>query len=99
MEKNTLVQWAAAAVIRRSRTEQGLSQSQLADFSGLTLPHGSAIEQGKMGISVAAFLQLAEALHLSGHELMLRLESELQNGPVRPAGKRGRPARLSGLER
>jgi transcriptional regulator with XRE-family HTH domain len=44
MEKTTSL-WATAKVIREARIEAGLSQVQLADFSGLSYPFVSKVER------------------------------------------------------
>jgi len=91
MEKNLLVQWAIAKVIREARNAVGLTQVQLADFSKLSYPYISDMERGNVGMSVAALMQLAEVLKVDSWELMLRIDEEMKRGPREPEKIPGRP--------
>jgi len=91
MERNVLVQWAIAKVIRAARRELAISQVQLADFSGLSYPFVSDVERGNVGVSIAALLQLANVLKVDAAELMRRIEAEMRRGPQPPEKVPGRP--------
>ena len=91
MEKNLLVQWAIAKVIREARNAVGITQVQLADFSKLSYPYISDVERGNVGVSVAALMQLAEVLKVDSWELLYRIEEEMKRGPQEPEKIPGRP--------
>lgn len=91
MEKNLLVQWAIAKIIREARTAVSITQVQLADFSKLSYPYVSDVERGNVGVSVAALMQLAEVLKVDSWELMRRIDEEMKRGPQEPEKIQGRP--------
>lgn len=91
MEKNLLVQWAIAKVIREARNVVGITQVQLADFSKLSYPFISDVERGNVGVSIAALMQLAEVLKVDSWELLYRIEEEMKRGPQKPEKIPGRP--------
>ncbi len=91
MDRNLLVQWAIAKVIREARNQVGISQVQLADFSSLSYPFISDVERGNVGVSIAALLQIAEVLKVDAGELMRRIEDEMKRGPQPPTKTPGRP--------
>lgn len=94
MDKNILIQWAIAKVIREARNALDISQVQLADFSGLSYPFISDVERGNVGVSIAALLQIAEVLKVEASELMRRIEAELKRGPQEPEKVPGRPRKM-----
>lgn len=63
--------------IRRSRKAQGLSQEQLAEMVGISLPHMSHIETANTKLSLPVLVDIASALGVSTDEL-LRDEPELR---------------------
>ena len=91
MDKNILVQWAIAKTVREARTAVGISQVQLADFSGLSYPYISDVERGNVGVSIAALLQMAPVLQIEAAELMRRIEDDMKRGPQEPEKIHGRP--------
>ncbi len=91
MEKKRTLNWAMAAVIRQARTAAGLTQVELADFSGLSKPYVSGLERGNINASVYALMQIAEVLKVDGSELLRRVELERERGPNRPEPETGRP--------
>ena len=95
MDRNILVQWAIAKVIREARNELDISQVQLADFSGLSYPFISDVERGNVGVSIAALLQMAEVLKVDAAELMRRIDAEMKNGPQEPEKVPGRPRKTA----
>lgn len=86
---------AIAAVLKTARTNVGLSQQELADFSGLSRSYISFMECGERGLSVTALYQISKALNISGAELFQRIEqaldAEMKRGPQPPAKTPGRP--------
>lgn len=63
--------------IRKSRKAQGLSQEQLAEMVGISLPHMSHIETANTKLSLPVLVDIAAALGVSTDEL-LRDEPELR---------------------
>lgn len=63
--------------IRKSRKAQGLSQEQLAEMVGISLPHMSHIETANTKLSLPVFVDIASALGVSTDEL-LRDEPEVR---------------------
>ena len=86
---------AIAAVLKAARVEAGLSQQELADFSGLSRSYISFVECGERGISVTALYQISKVLRVKGAELFRRIEEaieqELKNGSRPPEKRAGRP--------
>ncbi len=95
MDRNILVQWAIAKVIREARNALDISQVQLADFSGLSYPFISDVERGNVGVSIAALLQIAEVLKVDAAELMRRIDVEMKRGPQEPEKAPGRPRKTA----
>lgn len=56
--------------IRKARTEQGMSQADLAARSGVSLPHISTIELGKTKLYLPTFVRLIEALGVSADSIL-----------------------------
>ena len=59
--------------IRKARADRHMSQAELADACGLSVPYISNIERGKKCFSVDILLRLAQALQVSTDKL-LRLD-------------------------
>ena len=89
-EKETL-NWAMASVIHEARKEAGLTQVELADFSGLSKPYVSGLERGNINASVFALVRIADVLKIAPAELMRRVDKEMQKGPIKPEKETGRP--------
>lgn len=51
--------------IRTARRKKGMSQAELADKVGISVPYVSDVENGKKTIGVDIFLRIAEALQVS----------------------------------
>lgn len=62
--------YAIGQRIRKSRKAQGLSQEQLAEKIGISLPHMSHIETANTKLSLPVFVSIAEALGVSTDELL-----------------------------
>jgi len=99
MERNIRVLWATAKVIGDTRNALGLSQTQLADFTGVARSFISCVERGDSGISIDTLLQVAKILHVDASELMRRIEEELKHGPERPQKIIGRPRKTPKKEK
>lgn len=56
--------------IRKSRKAQGLSQEQLAEMVGISLPHMSHIETANTKLSLPVLVDIAAALGVSTDELL-----------------------------
>jgi transcriptional regulator with XRE-family HTH domain len=56
--------------IRAARTEQKLSQSELAEKAGISSTHISEIETGKSGVQVYTLIRIAEALQVTTDSLI-----------------------------
>ena len=93
MEKNRILNWALAKIVKEARETKGLTQGRLAGFAGLSEIYLSRLECGEKGASVDALIQIARALEIKPSELMRRIEEALENGPPPPPRKQGRPAK------
>lgn len=56
--------------IRKERQKQKMSQAQLAELSGISLPMISSIENGKSVMLLATFLKIINALHISADTIL-----------------------------
>lgn len=83
------------ANVRASRTEQGLTQEQLADRTGMAAESVSRLEGGRLNISVAKLGGLAEALGIPVADLLKG--SAASPTTLRP-GERKVLALLDGLD-
>lgn len=95
MEKNAELAWAVAKVIREARESAGLTQGQLAGFSGLSETYVSFIEHAHTKASINALVQIAAVFALEASELMRRIEDEMKRGPLPPEKKTGRPRKAA----
>lgn len=69
------------AVVRKRRTEQGLSQESLANLAGLHRTYISMLERGTRNPSLTVILQIAEALDTTAATLMTDIETKVTNSP------------------
>ena len=65
---------AFARVLNQLRLERNLTQEALAFESGYHPKYISLLERGKYSPSLTTILELAEVLHLSGADLVARVE-------------------------
>ena len=86
MEEKDIINWAMAAVIHQARQDAGLTQVELADFSGLSKPYVSGLERGNINASVYALVRIAEVVKLSPSELIARMEREMNTPPAEAGG-------------
>lgn len=56
--------------IKERRKEKGISQGQLADMAGVSLPYISDIENGKKNISISILMSIAEVLEVTPNYLL-----------------------------
>jgi len=64
------------AIVRKRRTEQGISQESLASLAGLHRTYISMLERGIRNPSLTVILQLAEALDVRAATLIEDLEAK-----------------------
>lgn len=69
-------------VIYQERKKQKLTQTELADKSGINRTYVSDIERGKVNPTLMVLLQIAEALSLSLSVLLLKVEFEMEKGDL-----------------
>ena len=93
MEKIERLNWALAKVIKEAREAKGLTQGQVAGFSGLSEIYLTRLECGERGDSLNALMQIAGVLEIPASELVRRIEEELARGPQMPVRKQGRPGK------
>lgn len=96
MENEQRLGWATAWVIREARETAGLTQGQLAGFSGLSDSYIALVEQAATGVSIASLVQMASVLKVSAWELVRRIEEEMERGPRSPVRSPGRPRKKAG---
>lgn len=65
-----------AQVIKNSRKNAGLKQSQLAELAGISEKHLSKIETGKNYPSLDNFLKIIEVLNISLNELGINIKDK-----------------------
>lgn len=56
--------------VRKFRREQGLTQKELAEKSGISVPHVNRVEGGYTKASIAVFIALAKALSVRVEDLV-----------------------------
>jgi transcriptional regulator with XRE-family HTH domain len=71
---------ALAGVLRRHRTEQGLSQEELAHRADLDRTYISLVERSKRNITVDALDRIAIGLALPASKLVAEAEAARQKG-------------------
>jgi transcriptional regulator with XRE-family HTH domain len=71
MKENTRINMAELGLrIRQARIEKNMSQVDLAEVCGLSIPYVSDIERGKKCFSVDILLRIAQALQISADWLL-----------------------------
>ena len=65
--------------IRDVRASKGMSQSELAECSGISLPHISRIEYGRSEMLIVTLIKVAEALQVSTDTLLRPNIPEVKN--------------------
>ena len=64
-------------ILRRLRTQRGLSQESLAHKSGLSRGFVASIELGKRKPTIVSLLRLAHGLEMRPSQIIVELEKEL----------------------
>jgi XRE family transcriptional regulator, regulator of sulfur utilization len=79
-----LMRVAFGGVLRRLRTERGVSQEWLGLHAALQRKHISRLELGEMQPSLATVFKIATALHISPSTFVSMVECELRltNGGI-----------------
>lgn len=77
---------AFAAVLKRLRRDAGLSQTRLAEASGVSLRYVAALEAASYQPSITVMQELAQALGLPLSEMMRLAEQELSSSEDEPSG-------------
>jgi transcriptional regulator with XRE-family HTH domain len=65
------------AIVRKHRTEQGISQESLANLAGLHRTYISMLERGIRNPSLTVILQIAEALNMRAATLIADIEANV----------------------
>lgn len=65
------------AVIRRLRTEKGMTQELLSGFAGIARTHLTMIESGNKQPNFETIWKIAEALEMKPSELVAEIEKEV----------------------
>ncbi|MBV7339487.1 helix-turn-helix domain-containing protein [Chloroflexi bacterium TSY] len=71
------IERAFGTVLRRIRNEKGISQEHLASNSDLHRTYISQLERGLKSPSLSALFQIAQALSVPPHQIILLVENEL----------------------
>ena len=77
MDKLPALYSAIAVVLLEARLAAGLTQHQLADFTGLSRSYISFLECGERGASITALHQIGQAVGVPGSELLHRIEQRI----------------------
>ena len=83
--------WAVGKVIREARESSGMTQGQLAGFSGLSESYVSLLEHGHKNLTINGLVQIGRVLQVAPAELMHRIDAEMKSGPQPSQKKVGRP--------
>ena len=91
---------AIAIALVEARRAAGLTQPQLADFSGLSRSYVAALEAGKTSASVESLYALLRALRVDISCFFARVEELREQNPAlsKPGKGRQRMKRLAGIE-
>ena len=87
--------WAVGKVIQEAREASGMTQGQLAGFSGLSESYVSLLEHGRKNLTVNSLVLIGRVLHIAPAELMRRIDAEMKNGPQEPEKVPGRPRKTA----
>ena len=91
METVPYLRVATATIMKKIRTDAGLSQSELADFAGLSRSYIAAVEGGKVGFSGDALFLIADVLNISPGEIIAGIDALRKKKPALSALEPGRP--------
>lgn len=65
-------------VLRKFRTDRGMSQEVLSGLAGLDRTHYSKIERGLRNPTIDTLFKLSQALDISPHEIIIAIEKSLE---------------------
>ena len=91
METVPYLRAATAVILKKFRTDAGLSQNELADFAGLSRSYIAAVEGGKSGFSGDALFLIAGVLKISPAELIASIDELRKKKPALSELEPGRP--------
>ncbi len=91
MENIPQLSWAVGNVIREARMVSGMTQGQLAGFSGLSESYISLVEHGRKKLTINGLVQISRVLQIAPAELMRRIDVAMESDPQPPQQKVGRP--------
>ena len=91
METVPYLREATAIIIKKVRNEAGLSQSELADFAGLSRSYIAAVEAGKSGFSGDALFLIADVLKIPASDIVTQIDALKKKKPTLSELEPGRP--------
>lgn len=91
METVPYLRIAAAIIVKKARTDAGLSQNELADFAGLSRSYIAAVEGGKAGFSGDALFLIADVLKMPPSSLIESMDALRKKKPALSELEPGRP--------
>ena len=91
METVPYLREATAIILKKIRTEAGISQNELADFAGLSRSYIAAAEAGKTGFSGDALFLIADVLKISPADFITQVDILRKKKPTLSEGEPGRP--------
>lgn len=71
------------SVIQKCRRDKRMSQEILSGLAGLDRTHYSKIERGLRSPTLDTLFKICQALDLQPHEMMIKIEKELQEQEFR----------------
>lgn|GEM_PF-1223981 len=91
METVPYLRVATATILKKIRTDAGLSQSELADFAGLSRSYIAAVEGGKAGFSGDALFLIADVLKIPPGQIIADIDVLRKKKPALSTLEPGRP--------
>lgn len=95
METVPFLREATAIILKKVRTNAGLSQNELADFAGLSRSYIAAVEAGKSGFSGDALFLIAGVLKTTPADIIEQIDALKKEKPTLSETEPGRPRKLS----
>ena len=68
---------AIAETVKKIRAKTGLTQEQFADFARLSRVYIAQLETGERGASLNALISIAQAVGMTGAELVAQIEAAM----------------------
>lgn len=91
METVPYLREATAIILKKVRTNVGLSQNELADFAGLSRSYIAAVEAGKSGFSGDALFLIADVLKIPPADVIAQIDTLRKKRPTLSELEPGRP--------